>query len=197
MPNPKNKQTDIKLDARNYRVHTEENKALLAQSLTELGAGRSILASADGTCLAGNGILEQAKKKNMPLRIVQTRGDELVVVQRMDIVAGTQKAKEMAFADNAISDTSANNWQQTFVEQDFNDETRQKWHVEFTDKTFLDELEAGHLQNAINSNSDIFSITFNFPKEYEEQVKRALKATGREEVAKRILDLILAEEADA
>ncbi|MBP5430143.1 MAG: hypothetical protein J6Y25_04615 [Elusimicrobiaceae bacterium] len=197
MSKAKQEKPQIKLDPRNYRVHTEENKTLLAQSLKELGAGRSILASADGTCLAGNGILEQALKQKIPLKVVKTVGDELVVVQRMDIKDGTQEAKEMALADNAISDTSANSWNQEFVEQDFKDETRQKWHLEFTDKTFLDELEAGHLQNAINSNSDIFSITFNFPKEYEEQVKRALKVTGRDILAKRILDLILAEEPNA
>lgn len=35
----------IKLDSKNYRVHTDKNKMIIDKSLKELGAGRSILTS--------------------------------------------------------------------------------------------------------------------------------------------------------
>lgn len=187
----------IKSDARNYRFHTEENKALIHKSLTKLGAGRSVLASSDGVCLAGNGVLEQAQKLKIPLKIVETEGEVLVVVQRKDIKSGSKKAQELALADNAVADTSAGAWTREFIDEDFKEEDLQSWNVNLTDKSLLDELESGLLQNSINQGSDIFSITFNFPKEFEEPVKRVLKSVDRATMQKQILDLILGVENNA
>lgn len=189
--------TCIKLDERNYRLHSEQNKALIQKSLKELGAGRSILSSADGTCLAGNGVLEQAQKLNIPLKIVETTGDELVVVQRKDVKSGSKKAKELALADNVIGDTSAGKFNEEFVHEDFKDEELATWGVDLTDKKIIDELEQDLLKNEINSQSDIFSITFNFPKSREAEVKQAMKRMDKTTLAKRILEFILAEAENA
>jgi len=189
--------TCIKLDERNYRLHSEQNKALIQKSLKELGAGRSILSSADGTCLAGNGVLEQAQKLNIPLKIVETTGDELVVVQRKDVKPRSKKAKELALADNVIGDTSAGQFNEEFVHEDFKDEELATWGVDLTDRKIIDELEQDLLKNEINSQSDIFSITFNFPKSREAEVKQAMKRMDKTTLAKRILEFILAEAENA
>ena len=189
--------TSIKLDERNYRLHSEKNKALIQKSLKELGAGRSILASADGVCLAGNGVLEQAKKLNIPLKFVETSGDTLVVVCRKDVKSGSQKAKELALSDNSIADTSAGQYDEEFIHEDFKDEELAAWGVDLTDKSIVDDLEKDLLHNEINAQSDIFSVTFNFPKSHEEEVKSALKSLDRADLAKKILDLILAEAHNA
>lgn len=51
---------EIKFDKRNYRKHSKKNKELIKKSLTELGAGRSVLVDAEGCLIAGNGVYEQA-----------------------------------------------------------------------------------------------------------------------------------------
>ena len=48
----------IKFDLRNYRKHSDKNKALIKKSLKELGAGRSVVIDADDTLVAGNGVYE-------------------------------------------------------------------------------------------------------------------------------------------
>ena len=45
----------IKLDKDNVRIHPDANKQAINKSLTELGAGRSVLLDANDTLIAGNG----------------------------------------------------------------------------------------------------------------------------------------------
>lgn len=97
---------EIKQDSRNYRKHGEKNQALINKSLSECGAGRSILTDSEGNIIAGNGIYEQAQKLNIPVKIVETDGSELVVVQRTDLKFGDEKRKRLAVMDNSASDTS-------------------------------------------------------------------------------------------
>lgn len=96
----------ITFDKRNYRKHSEKNKAIIRKSLQELGAGRSVLIDKDGALIAGNGVYEQAQKLNIPVRVVESDGSELVVVKRTDLATGDEKRKKLALADNAASDTS-------------------------------------------------------------------------------------------
>ena len=76
----------------------------IARSLQELGAARSIVATADGEVIAGNHVLEQAEKLGIPTRVVQTDGSELVVVQRTDVQSGSDKAMAIAVADNKATE---------------------------------------------------------------------------------------------
>ena len=71
------KEQEIKFDGRNYRKHSDRNKALIKKSLKELGAGRSVVIDADDTLVAGNGVYEQAKKLKMPVRVVETEKGRL------------------------------------------------------------------------------------------------------------------------
>ena len=97
---------NIKLDKRNYRVHSQKNKDLIKKSLTELGAGRSVVIDSEDTLVAGNGVFEQAQKIGMPTKIIETDGSELIVVKRTDLKTDDEKRKKLALADNSISDTS-------------------------------------------------------------------------------------------
>lgn len=98
--------TEIKFDRRNYRKHGEKNKKLIAKSLKECGAGRSIVVDADGEIIAGNGIYEAAQKAKIPVREVETDGTELVVVRRTDLHTEDEKRKQLAIMDNSTSDSS-------------------------------------------------------------------------------------------
>lgn len=102
---------DLTPDPANVNKGSERGHFQLDWSLTELGAGRSILADADGVVLAGNKTLEVAADHNLPVRVIETDGRELVVVQRTDLRlngegAERTKARQLAVADNRVSETS-------------------------------------------------------------------------------------------
>ena len=123
------KEQEIKFDGRNYRKHSDRNKALIKKSLEELGAGRSVVIDADDTLVAGNGVYEQAKKLKMPVRVVETDGTELVVVKRTDIHTEDEKRRKLALADNAASDLSE--WDVPMIQTDWAKEALADWGVEF------------------------------------------------------------------
>ena len=71
---------EIKIDPRNYRIHGDENKRLIHKSLVECGAGLSVLADRDNVLIAGNGVYEEAQKLGLKVRIIESDGKELVVL---------------------------------------------------------------------------------------------------------------------
>lgn len=94
----------ISFDRNNYRKHSDKNKSLIRKSLKECGAGRSIITDKNGEIIAGNGVYEQAKALNIPVKIVETDGSELVVVKRTDLATEDEKRKKLALMDNSTSD---------------------------------------------------------------------------------------------
>ena len=107
----------IKLDSKNYRVHTEKNKMIIDKSLKELGAGRSILIDSENEIIAGNGVFEQAEKQNIKIKIVETDGTELIAVKRTDLKTNDKKRKKLALIDNHATDTS--NFDMELIKEDF------------------------------------------------------------------------------
>ena len=93
---------EYKLDPRNARTHPERNKAAVEASLRDLGAGRSIVVDADGVVIGGNAVYEQAQKLGIPVREIETDGEELVVVRRIDLKTDDPRRKALALADNQI-----------------------------------------------------------------------------------------------
>lgn len=120
----------LKKDRRNYRLHDENNKRIIGKSLDECGAGRSILADSSGEIIAGNGVYEQAQKRGIKTKLVETDGSELVVVVRKDIAPGDEKRKLLALADNAASDTSA--WNAELLRQDWEKSDAAEWGLDTT-----------------------------------------------------------------
>ena len=96
----------ISKDKRNYRIHTDENKDLIKKSLLECGAGRSILLDNENSIIAGNGVFEQAEELNIPVRIIETNGKELIAVKRTDLATDDEKRRRLAVMDNSTSDLS-------------------------------------------------------------------------------------------
>lgn len=106
----------IKLDPKNAREHNEENKALINKSLTELGAGRSILLDNENIVIAGNGVYEQAEALGIPVRVIESDGKELIAIKRTDLSFKDKKRKELSIVDNSATDKSS------FKEEIFKDE---------------------------------------------------------------------------
>lgn len=96
----------LKPDQHNANMGTSRGKELLAQSIKELGAGRSILVDKDGNVIAGNKTLEAAQNAGLKVRIIPTNRDELVVVQRqdLDLTNSAGEARRLAYLDNRVAE---------------------------------------------------------------------------------------------
>lgn len=120
----------IHFDDKNYRIHPDINKNLIKKSVNELGAGRSILVDKTGKIIAGNGVYEQWG--NRPVKIIETNGEELVVVKRNDLDPDDPKRQKLAFADNHTSDLSEFNTQ--LLLQDFDLLNLDQWNIDFSEE---------------------------------------------------------------
>lgn len=111
-------------DAHNFNRHTPEGRELLKKSINENGFGRSIVVDKDNNIIAGNGIVEAARATNKKrIKIIDTTGDELVVVRRTDIDIDTEEGRRMALADNATAAANLS-WDYNALE-----EARERWNV--------------------------------------------------------------------
>ncbi|MBO5038298.1 MAG: hypothetical protein J6C85_02420 [Alphaproteobacteria bacterium] len=183
--------TEIKFDRRNYRKHNDRNKALLKKSLEECGAGRSIVTDNSGEIIAGNGIYEQAQALNMPVKVVETDGSELIVVKRTDLSTDDEKRKRLAVMDNSTSDTSE--FDLDMLTEDFElDELKEIGFDEtnFEIPSIFGELEDGAFADKFKNESEIFSVTFNFPKEKEQEFLAKMKEMGKDEISQAIMNFL-------
>jgi hypothetical protein len=116
-------------DRENANAGTQRGRGLLEKSLRKLGAGRSILTDKDGNVIAGNKTLETAADIDLPVRIVETDGRELVVVRRtdLDLYSETDKrGRQLAYADNKISEVDLA-WKPEQVAVDFEPLELEEW----------------------------------------------------------------------
>ena len=92
---------ELAQDAHNFNKGTDEGRQLMERSLSELGAGRSILIDRNGNIIAGNKTQEAAIKAGIKkVRVIETTGDELVAVKRTDVDIDSAKGRELALVDN-------------------------------------------------------------------------------------------------
>ena len=116
-------------DRENANEGTQRGRGLLEKSLRKLGAGRSILTDKDGNVIAGNKTLETAADIDLPVRIVETDGNELVVVKRtdLDLYSETDKrARQLAYADNKITEVDLA-WKPEQIAVDFEPLELKEW----------------------------------------------------------------------
>lgn len=94
--------SDLTPDDRNANAGTPRGRGLVETSLQKYGAGRSILVDRNGKVIAGNKTSEAAAAIGLEgLVVVQTTGNQLVVVQRTDLdLDEDTAARELAIADN-------------------------------------------------------------------------------------------------
>lgn len=97
---------DLTPDPRNANTGTERGAYMVEHSLEQYGAGRSILADGQGVVIAGNKTLQAAADLGIPVKVVETDGHELVVVQRtdLDLLSDDGRARLLAYADNRSSE---------------------------------------------------------------------------------------------
>ena len=99
------KLSDLKQDSKNANKGTPRGRKVLASSLEQYGAGRSVLIDRDGKLIAGNKTAQQAANAGIEdVIVVQTDGTQLVAVQRTDLSMDDPKALGLAVADNRSSE---------------------------------------------------------------------------------------------
>ena len=138
--------TQIKFDERNYRKHSKKNKAIIKKSLSELGAGRSILLDNEDSLIAGNGVYEQAQALGIPVRVIETDGSELIAVKRTDLQTADEKRRKLALADNVASDLSE--FDVPALQADWSKDALADWGVE------LPEIEEAEPKDAQEDDFD-------------------------------------------
>ena len=73
---------DIKFDAKNYRKHSDSNKALIKKSIKETGLGRSVVIDSENELIAGNGVVSQLPE-GTPIKVVETDGSTLIACEQL------------------------------------------------------------------------------------------------------------------
>ena len=190
----KNKE-QIRLDGRNVRVHDERSKQAIAQSLKELGAGRSILIDAENVVIGGNGVYQEAEELGLPVKVIESDGSELIAIKRTDLKTDDAKRKALAIADNRTNDLSF-----------FDDEKVAELLAEcegltlssgFTGEEIeklnqlsgvLNDLEQNSFANSIKALAEVFSITFVFPKSNGNVVTEYIRQIGKEKLTAHLID---------
>jgi hypothetical protein len=95
---------DLVFDEKNINKGSEYGTQLLEKSLKELGAGRSVLADRNGVLIAGNKTVKKCEELGInKVKVVEITGDELVVVQRLDLDINSPEGAKMKILDNTVS----------------------------------------------------------------------------------------------
>lgn len=95
----------FKLDPRNARKHTPKNVGMIERSINETGAGRSILATRDGTIIAGNATIDAAAQAGIEdAIIVHSDGTKMIVHVRDDLESGDPRAIALGLYDNRTAE---------------------------------------------------------------------------------------------
>ncbi len=90
-------------DPRNARKHADRNRALIEQSLQEVGAARSIVVDEDGVILASNATVAAATQTGMThVRVVESDGTELIAVRRTNLTP--EQKRRLALLDNRTAE---------------------------------------------------------------------------------------------
>ncbi len=94
---------DLQFDPQNARQHDERNIDMIAGSLAEVGAARSIVIDEANTVLAGEGTLRGAKKAGLSkVQVIEADGETIIAVRRTNLTP-EQKAR-LALLDNRAAE---------------------------------------------------------------------------------------------
>ena len=94
---------DLKPDVENARQHNPRNIGMIADSLQEVGAARSIVIDEDNIIIAGNGVIEAAAQVGIEnVRIIEADGNEIIAVRRSGLTP--EQKRRLAYFDNRTAE---------------------------------------------------------------------------------------------
>lgn len=132
-------------DNLNANKGSEFGQFLMEESFRKLGAGRSILLDKNNRIIAGNKSIETSAMIGLDdVIIVETTGNQIVAVKRMDVDLDSAKGRELALADNATSKANLV-WDYENIEQ-----IKSEWDIQPEDWGInVDNYAAGHQVNSM------------------------------------------------
>lgn len=90
---------DLTPDPVNARKHGQRNLDVIADTLQQVGAARSIVIDEDGVILAGNGVVEAAAQVGIDrVQVVDADGETIIAVRRTGLT--DEQKRRLALADN-------------------------------------------------------------------------------------------------
>ena len=133
--------SDLTPDDKNYNKGSEFGNSLIEKSLRKFGAGRSILLDKNNRIIAGNKTIENAGAIGLDdIIVVETTGNQIVAVKRMDIDLDSKQGRELALADNASAKANIN-WDFETINFDWNETEIKEWGLEIPDFEVLEAEE--------------------------------------------------------
>lgn len=123
------KLNELIFDNKNFNKGKEFGNSLIEKSLRQFGAGRSILIDKNNRIIAGNKTVENAGAIGLDnVRIIETIGDEIIAVKRMDVDLDSKTGRELALADNATSKANLE-WDFEQINLVFDEQEAKDWGV--------------------------------------------------------------------
>lgn len=94
----------LTVDSRNANKGTDLGKSLLGTSVSKYGIGRGGLADKNLNMIAGNHSLQEIRDQGYTdVIIVPTDGNTFVITQRTDVDLNSKEGRELALADNRVT----------------------------------------------------------------------------------------------
>lgn len=171
---------DLLPNENNPRRISDSKLEKLKSQIERLGFHNPPKVDNDGVIIGGN----QRYKALMALG-----GAELEVPVMIPQFKLTKKEREEIIITDNISD---GDWDLEKLELDFDTDELNKWglDIDFGISGLMDELEAGAFTDKVNSNSEVFAVSLNFPKEYEAEILDAIKKVGKTAIVAEVLDFL-------
>lgn len=176
---------ELRPDVENRRRRTPRGRKMLIDSLTSVGAARSIVVDESNTVRAGNGIVEAAREVGITkIKFVDADGDELVAVRRRGL--NEKQLFDLALYDNRAGELAEWNPEQLATDAEagqdispfFNEAEQRKLLKTAPEKTVVAEVNTGTVQ-------DRFWISIEGPLEQQAATLTHLKKllAGLEDVS--------------
>ena len=165
--------SDLTPDDKNYNKGTQFGNSLIEKSLRKFGAGRSILLDKNNRIIAGNKTIENAYTIGLEdVLIVETTGNQIVAVKRMDIDLDSKIGRELALADNASAKANID-WDLENIAEDWTAEQSNEWGID--NANFVSSDEFGEEFSLADGDKAPFQqMTFTLADEQAEQIKNAI-----------------------
>jgi rubrerythrin len=107
---------DLTPDPHNRRRHGDRNLEMIAASLRDVGAARSIVVDEHNEVLAGNGVVQGAARAGLTkVQIVEADRDTIIAVRRRDLTP--EEKRRLALYDNRTGELAEWNADQLRADQ--------------------------------------------------------------------------------
>jgi len=110
---------DLVPDAQNPRTHGKRNIEMIADSLRDVGPGRSIVIDEDNIIVAGNGVVQAAAEVSITnVRIIEATGTELIAVRLTGLTP--EQKRRLSYFDNKTAELAGWNADQIAIDLENN-----------------------------------------------------------------------------